>query len=66
MISRNEINATNETKSKQSGTTAKTIVSKTICFEENKDGNFMSIVTKSQIQGPNTTLAKGPRDDLLL
>ncbi|KAL7046471.1 hypothetical protein ACKWTF_002585 [Chironomus riparius] len=56
-----------ETNSKVStGGTSKTFISKSIVFEENKEGNFMSIVTKSNSRGPNSSLAKGPRDDLLL
>lgn len=43
------------------------ITSKTITFEESKEGgNYMSIVTKNTVQGPNVNLAKGPRDELLL
>ncbi|XP_070499731.1 uncharacterized protein [Chironomus tepperi] len=52
-----------DTSSKDS---SKTFISKSIVFEENKEGNFMSIVTKSGSQGPNPNLAKGPKDDLLL
>ncbi|CAH1712089.1 unnamed protein product [Chironomus riparius] len=56
-----------ETNSKVStGGSSKTFISKSIVFEENKEGNFMSIVTKSNSRGPNSSLAKGPRDDLLL
>lgn len=57
------VNRKDTTNSRES---TKAFVSKSIVFEENKEGNFMSIVTKSNSQGPNSSLAKGPKDDLLL
>lgn len=40
--------------------------SKTVMFEGINDDKFLSIFTKSSVNGPNQGLAKGPRDELLL
>lgn len=39
---------------------------KSVMFAGVKDDKFMSIFAKTNVSGPNTNLAKGPKDDLLL
>jgi hypothetical protein len=40
---------------------------KTVMFEEVKEDNqFLSILLKNSAKGPDSSLAKGPRDELLL
>lgn len=39
---------------------------KTVMFQGLKEDNFLSIFARSNINGPNPGLAKGPKDELLL
>lgn len=39
---------------------------KNVMFDGRKDDKFMTIFTRSGVNGPNTNLAKGPKDELLL
>lgn len=60
-----------ESKGSKDGTessTGKTVINKSIVVEEKKDGSsFMSIIKQSSsAQGANSSLARGPKDELLL
>lgn len=39
---------------------------KGVMFEGLKDDSFLSILNITTVKGPNISLAKGPKDDLLL
>jgi hypothetical protein len=58
-ISRNVVINKNSESSEQRAT-------KTVMFEEVKEEKFLSILLKNSVNGPNASLAKGPRDELLL
>jgi hypothetical protein len=49
---------------KDDSTTTK--ATKTVMFEDVQDDNFLSVLMKTNIKGPNPNLAKGPRDEILL
>lgn len=61
-----ENNSRNVPVVKRDETRASKGATKTVMFEGLKEDRFLSIFARSNINGPNPGLAKGPKDELLL